>query len=69
MQIAQMGGKVVIQPDTAITHVVYDGSSASKLAQMLGLNSLSEMPEGTICVKWNWIAQCKLVVGFLHDFS
>ncbi|RXK41478.1 hypothetical protein M231_01186 [Tremella mesenterica] len=59
--IAQMGGQVTIQPDTAITHVIHDsGRSASILANSLGLRSLSELPQGTVCVKWDWVAQCKL---------
>ncbi|EIW71916.1 hypothetical protein TREMEDRAFT_26921 [Tremella mesenterica DSM 1558] len=59
--IAQMEGQVTIQPDTAITHVIHDsGRSASILANSLGLRSLSELPQGTVCVKWDWVAQCKL---------
>nr|XP_018261046.1 uncharacterized protein I303_06763 [Kwoniella dejecticola CBS 10117]OBR83204.1 hypothetical protein I303_06763 [Kwoniella dejecticola CBS 10117] len=60
--ITQLGGQAVLQPDTAITHVVYDaGRSASLLAQKLGIESLSELPEGTVCVKWDWVVQCKMV--------
>nr|XP_019044000.1 hypothetical protein I302_07280 [Kwoniella bestiolae CBS 10118]OCF22930.1 hypothetical protein I302_07280 [Kwoniella bestiolae CBS 10118] len=59
--IANLGGQVVLQPDTAITHVIYDaGKSASLLAAKLGLDSLSELPEGTVCVKWDWVVQCKM---------
>ncbi|WVR09566.1 hypothetical protein IAU60_006635 [Kwoniella sp. DSM 27419] len=65
--IANLGGQVVLQPDTAITHVIYDqGRSASLLAQKLGLETLSELPEGTVCVKWDWVVQCKMV-GKLLD--
>ncbi|OCF34187.1 hypothetical protein I316_04137 [Kwoniella heveanensis BCC8398] len=65
--IANLGGQAVLQPDTAITHVVYDqGKSASLLAAKLGLETLSELPEGTKCVKWDWIVQCKMV-GKLLD--
>ncbi|KAK8853367.1 hypothetical protein IAR55_004071 [Kwoniella newhampshirensis] len=67
--ISKLGGQVTLQPDTAITHVIYDaGKSASLLAQRLGLDSLSELPEGTICVKWDWVVQCKLA-GSLLDPS
>lgn len=62
IQIDQMGGQVVLQPNTAITHVIYDGSSASTLCQMLGIDALSDLPEGTVCVSWNWIGKCKLEV-------
>ncbi|KAL1405924.1 hypothetical protein Q8F55_007604 [Vanrija albida] len=59
--ISKLGGDVVLQPDTAITHIVYDsGRSAAVLARELGLESLTELPEGTVCVKWEWVAQCKL---------
>ncbi|WVF67238.1 hypothetical protein IAT40_001986 [Kwoniella sp. CBS 6097] len=65
--IANLGGQAVLQPDTAITHVVYDqGKSASLLAAKLGLETLSELPQGTICVKWDWVVQCKMV-GKLLD--
>ncbi|WRT70085.1 uncharacterized protein IL334_007079 [Kwoniella shivajii] len=65
--ITSLGGQVVLQPDTAITHVIYDtGKSASLLAQKLGVETLSELPEGTTCVKWDWIVQCKLA-GRLLD--
>nr|XP_031861606.1 uncharacterized protein CI109_002836 [Kwoniella shandongensis]KAA5528678.1 hypothetical protein CI109_002836 [Kwoniella shandongensis] len=67
--ISKLGGQVTLQPDTAITHVIYDaGKSASMLAQRLGLESLSELPENTICVKWDWVVQCKLA-GTLLDPS
>jgi hypothetical protein len=58
-----MGGTVVIRPDTAITHVIYDGRSASMLARELGLDTLSELPEGTVCVKWDWVVRCKIAVS------
>ncbi|WWD03793.1 hypothetical protein V865_001849 [Kwoniella europaea PYCC6329] len=59
--ITNLGGQVVLQPDTAITHVIYDaGKSASLLAAKLGLETLSELPEGTVCVKWDWVVQCKM---------
>lgn len=52
--------------DTAITHVIHDsGHSASVLARKLGLESLSDLPEGTVCVKWEWIIQCKLIVSWM----
>lgn len=63
-QIIEYGGSVVIQPDTAVTHVIWDqGCSASSLAKKLGLQTLSELPEGTVCVKWNWVVQCQLTVS------
>lgn len=62
-QIAKMGGTVVIRPDTAITHVIYDGRSAALLARELGLDTLSELPEGTVCVKWDWVVKCKMAVS------
>lgn len=62
-QISDLGGQVVLQPDTAITHVIYEGSSGSALARMLGLSALSELPEGTICVKWAWVGSCKVEVS------
>ncbi|KAK4689224.1 hypothetical protein P7C73_g887, partial [Tremellales sp. Uapishka_1] len=59
--IHKLGGKVVLQPDTAITHVIHDsGRSASSLAKELGLQSLTELPTGTVCVKWEWVVRCKL---------
>nr|XP_019010474.1 uncharacterized protein I206_04943 [Kwoniella pini CBS 10737]OCF49255.1 hypothetical protein I206_04943 [Kwoniella pini CBS 10737] len=59
--ITNLGGQVVLQPDTAITHVIYDaGRSASLLAQKLGLETISELPAGTVCVKWDWVVQCKM---------
>lgn len=65
-QIVKLGGTAVIQPDTAITHVIYDsGRSAALLARDLGVSSLSELPEGTVCVKWEWVANCKLAVSYL----
>lgn len=55
---------MVIEPDTAVTHVIWDqGSSASGLAKKLGLQTLSELPEGTVCVKWSWVVQCQLTVS------
>ncbi|WWC91862.1 uncharacterized protein L201_006809 [Kwoniella dendrophila CBS 6074] len=66
--ISNLGGQAVLQPDTAITHVVYDlGRSASLLAHKLGLDSLSQLPEGTICVKWDWIVQCKMAGKILDS--
>lgn len=63
-QIVEYGGAVVIQPDTAVTHVIWDqGTSASGLAKKLGLQTLSELPEGTICVKWDWIVKCQMTVS------
>ena len=42
-QIAKRGGQVTLQPDTAVTHVIYDsGRSAQILARQLGLQTLSE---------------------------
>ncbi|KAL7424399.1 hypothetical protein Q5752_000081 [Cryptotrichosporon argae] len=58
--IVKLGGVVVLQPDTAITHVIYGGRSAITLARELGLESLSELPKGTVCVKWEWVTQCQL---------
>nr|XP_019001289.1 uncharacterized protein I203_05994 [Kwoniella mangroviensis CBS 8507]OCF64750.1 hypothetical protein I203_05994 [Kwoniella mangroviensis CBS 8507] len=59
--ITNLGGQVVLQPDTAITHVIYDvGKSVSLLAAKLGLETLSELPQGTVCVKWDWVVQCKM---------
>ncbi len=63
MQISKLGGQVTLQPDTAITHVIYDsGRSASVLTRELGLQTLSELPEGTVCVRWDWVVQCKMAV-------
>ena len=54
---------MTLQPDTAITHVIYDaGRSASVLARELGLQTLSELPRGTVCVRWDWVVQCKMAV-------
>lgn len=36
------------------------------LARELGLRSINDLPEGTICVRWNWIVACKLA-GALVD--
>lgn len=64
MQIAKRGGQVTLQPDTAITHVIYDsGRSAQALARQLGLQTLSELPEGTVCVKYDWVVHCLRAVG------
>jgi hypothetical protein len=63
-----MGGTVVIRPDTAITHVIYDGRSAALLARELGLDTLSELPEGTVCVKWDWVVKCKMAVSTTLSF-
>ncbi|ORY31676.1 hypothetical protein BCR39DRAFT_465497 [Naematelia encephala] len=66
--ISKLGGQVVLQPDTSITHIIYDGRSQIALARELGLKSLSELPEGTVCVRWDWVVQCKLA-GRLLDTS
>lgn len=58
-----MGGQVTLQPDTAITHVICDRNSASILARELGLQTLSELPLGTVCVKWQWVVDCKMSVS------
>ncbi|WVQ84531.1 hypothetical protein IAT38_006685 [Cryptococcus sp. DSM 104549] len=58
--IHKMGGEVTITADTAVTHVIYEDGSAMELAKLLGLDSLTELPEGTICVKWAWVADCKM---------
>lgn len=57
---------MTLQPDTAITHVIYDKTSASLLARDLGLQTLTELPEGTTCVRWDWVVNCKLA-GKLLD--
>lgn len=50
---------MTLQPDTAVTHVIYDsGRSAQMLARQLGLQTLSELPEGTICVRYDWVVHC-----------
>jgi len=63
-QIAKRGGQVTLQPDTAVTHVIYDsGRSAQILARQLGLQTLSELPEGTVCVRYDWVVHCLRAVG------
>jgi hypothetical protein len=63
-QIAKRGGQVTLQPDTAVTHVIYDsGRSAQILARQLGLQTLSELPEGTVCVRYDWVVHCLRSVG------
>lgn len=58
----------MLQPDTAITHVIHDsGRSAALLARELGIQSLADLPEGTVCVKWDWVVQCKLAVSGSHN--
>jgi hypothetical protein len=65
-QIAKRGGQVTLQPDTAVTHVVYDsGRSAQILARQLGLQTLSELPEGTVCVRYDWVVHCLRSVSSL----
>ena len=69
-KISKLGGQVTLQPHTAITHVIYDaGRSALVLARELGLRALSELPEGTVCVRWEWVVQCKLAVRFRLTFN
>jgi DNA polymerase lambda len=64
-QVVDLGGEVVVHPDTAITHVIEDsGASAAMLARRLGLQSLSDLPVGTHIVKWDWVWQCKLEVSW-----
>ncbi|ORX39393.1 hypothetical protein BD324DRAFT_577128 [Kockovaella imperatae] len=58
--IASLGGRVTLQPDTAITHVIHDRSSPSILCQQLGIRSLTDLPIGCICVKWDYVARCKM---------
>lgn len=63
-QIVKLGGQVVLHADTAVTHVIEDsGASAALLARRLGLQSLSDLPEGTVIVKWDWVTQCKFEVS------
>lgn len=61
--ITNRGGAVVFQPDTAITHVIYDGPSESTLNHVLGIGSLSELPQGTMCVKYSWVQTCITAVS------
>lgn len=57
---------MTLQPDTAITHVIHNaGRSAQLLARQLGLQSLSELPAGTVCVKWDWVVKCMMEVSRL----
>ncbi|KLT43747.1 hypothetical protein CC85DRAFT_243627 [Cutaneotrichosporon oleaginosum] len=64
--IVQLGGEVVLHPDTAVTHVIEDsGASAAMLARRLGLQSLSDLPVGTQIVKWEWVTQCKFEAKLL----
>ena len=62
-QIASLGGQVTLQPDTAITHVIHDKASASIVCNQLGIRTLSELPQGTLCVKWEYVASCKIAVS------
>ena len=65
-QIAKRGGQVTLQPDTAVTHVIYDsGRSAQILARQLGLQTLSELPEGTVCVRYDWVVHCLRAVDLI----
>ncbi|OXH27539.1 DNA polymerase lambda subunit [Cryptococcus neoformans] len=61
-QIIELGGTVVLYPDKATTHVIYDSHNRTKakLAKLLRLQSLDELPLGTECVIWEWISQSKL---------
>ncbi|KIR24693.1 DNA polymerase lambda subunit [Cryptococcus deuterogattii 99/473] len=45
-QIIELGGKVVLYPDKATTHVIYDSDNGTKvkLAKLLRLRSLDELP-------------------------
>lgn len=65
-QISKLGGQVTLQPDTAITHVIYDKTSASILARDLGLQTLSDLPSATICIRWDWVVNCKLAGKLLN---
>jgi hypothetical protein len=66
IQIVKLGGAVVLEPDTAVTHIIYEGRAPGALARELGLGSLDDLPEGCVCVKWEWVANCKLQVGVHH---
>jgi DNA polymerase lambda len=62
-QITKMGGTAVIEPDTGLTHVVYGGKAVANLVRDLGLSSIDDLPDGCVCVKWEWIANCKMAVS------
>lgn len=64
-QIIELDGTVVLYPDKATTHVIYDSHNRTKakLAKLLRLQSLDELPLGTECVIWEWISQSKLNVN------
>jgi DNA polymerase lambda len=67
-----LGGTVVIQPDTAITHVIYNpgrNASASMLAHELGVSSLSDLPECTVVVKYDWIVESMKVVSWKANLT
>ena len=49
--------------DTAITHVIWDKHSAMDLARLLGLESLTDLPAGTVCVKYDWVLRSREMVS------
>ena len=55
----------MLEPDTAVTHIIYEGRAPAALARELGLSSIEDLPEGCVCVKWEWVANCKLQVRIL----
>lgn len=67
-QIIELGGTVVLYPDKATTHVIYDSDNRTeaKLAKLLRLRSLDELPVATECVLWKWISESKLNVSVTH---
>ena len=58
---------MTLQPDTATTHVIYDRASASILCRELGIRTLSELPPNCVCVRWEYVAQCKLQVSIFDQ--
>lgn len=57
--VTKLGATAVARADTAITHVIWDKHSAMDLAKLLGLESLSDLPAGTVCVKYEWVSRSK----------
>ncbi|WVO18472.1 hypothetical protein L204_106189 [Cryptococcus depauperatus] len=60
--IAEHSGVVTMTPDTATTHIIYDNPNptVSKLSRILGIDALSQLPEGTEIVRWDWVILCQM---------